>query len=148
MISALMVFLLSSCVLPNLEAHSEYRAPEAREDLPENQQESDSQGPVDANGVVAGRGPLKIGIEQAILLAIENNQSLILERMNPEINRTLEEQELSAFRGKREKGESNQVRFPFSPFYLFTFPYRLILLAPSLNTLNSRPSAWSPRSLP
>ena len=97
MILALMAGLLSSCALTNLEPHSDYVAPEAREDLPQKQQKSDSQGPVDANDVVAAKGPLKIGIESAILLAMENNQSLLLERMNPEISRTFEAEELSDF---------------------------------------------------
>jgi outer membrane protein len=97
MILAVMAGLLSSCVLPNLEPRSDYVAPEAREDLPGSQQESDLQEPADPNDIVAAKGPLKIGIENAILLAMENNQSLLLERMNPEISRTFEAEELSAF---------------------------------------------------
>jgi len=52
--------------------------------------------PVDANRTVA-EGPLKVDIQKAILLAMENNRSLIVERMNPEINRTFEQEELSVF---------------------------------------------------
>jgi outer membrane protein TolC len=40
---------------------------------------------------------LKIGVEEAILLAMENNRSLVVERMNPEISRTFEKEELSLF---------------------------------------------------
>ena len=41
--------------------------------------------------------PLKIGIEEAILLAMENNQALIVERMNPQIQSTFEQEELAVF---------------------------------------------------
>ncbi len=51
----------------------------------------------DANQVAAPEGPLKIGVQEAILLAMENNQSLIVERMNPQILRTFEQEELAVF---------------------------------------------------
>ncbi|OHB68621.1 MAG: hypothetical protein A2Y77_15600, partial [Planctomycetes bacterium RBG_13_62_9] len=41
--------------------------------------------------------PLKIDIERAILLAMENNRSLIVQRMNPDISRTIEQEELAVF---------------------------------------------------
>jgi len=50
----------------------------------------------DANEVTT-QGPLKIDIQKAILLAMENNRELIVEKMNPEINRTFEQEELSVF---------------------------------------------------
>jgi outer membrane protein len=52
--------------------------------------------PADANEVT-NQGPLKIDIQKAILLAMENNRQLFVERMNPEINRTFEQEELSVF---------------------------------------------------
>jgi hypothetical protein len=51
----------------------------------------------DANDAGAAKAPLKIGIHEAILMAMENNQSLIVERMNPEIQKTFEQQELAVF---------------------------------------------------
>lgn len=51
----------------------------------------------DANDAPAPEGPLKIGIQEAILLAMENNQALIVERMNPQIQRTFEQEELAVF---------------------------------------------------
>ena len=51
----------------------------------------------DANQTAAPEGPLKIRVQEAILLAMENNQSLIVERMNPEIEQTFEQQELAVF---------------------------------------------------
>jgi outer membrane protein len=51
----------------------------------------------DVNDPNAAKAPLKIGIHEAILMAMENNQSLIVERMNPEIQKTFEQQELAVF---------------------------------------------------
>jgi outer membrane protein len=42
-------------------------------------------------------GPLNITITQAVLLALENNKSLVIQRFNPQIKRTLEQQELAVF---------------------------------------------------
>jgi outer membrane protein TolC len=42
-------------------------------------------------------GPLNITITQAVLLALENNKSLVVQRFNPQIKRTLEQQELAVF---------------------------------------------------
>ncbi|HUU16315.1 MAG TPA: TolC family protein [Sedimentisphaerales bacterium] len=53
--------------------------------------------PIDANDTTITKGPLEIGIQKAILLAMENNRSLVVERMNPEISRTFEEEELAIF---------------------------------------------------
>jgi outer membrane protein TolC len=58
-------------------------------------------------------GPIQVTVEEAILLALENNRSLRVERLNPSILRTLEDQERAAFdplltgvvSGSRERGE-------------------------------------------
>ncbi len=42
-------------------------------------------------------GPLNITITQAVLLALENNKSLVVQRFSPQIKRTLEQQELAIF---------------------------------------------------
>ena len=42
-------------------------------------------------------GPIEVTIENAILLALENNRSLSVERLNPSILRTFEEQERAVF---------------------------------------------------
>jgi len=42
-------------------------------------------------------GPLSISVTQATLLALENNRSLVVQRFNPQIMRTLEQQALAAF---------------------------------------------------
>lgn len=42
-------------------------------------------------------GLLKITMKEAVLLALENNQALVVERMNPSIQKTFEEEERSVF---------------------------------------------------
>ena len=52
---------------------------------------------VDPSQAAAAEAPLKIDIQAAILLAMENNRSLAVERMNPQIGRTFEKEELAVF---------------------------------------------------
>ena len=77
------LFLLSSCSSPTPEPYTEYSAPEP--DLPQTPQGPLPASPPDTNDISTSEGPLKIGIREAILLAMENNQSLIVERLNPRI---------------------------------------------------------------
>ena len=51
----------------------------------------------EAAGTESAEAPLTIGIQEAILMAMENNRSLIVERMNPDIMRTFEKEERSVF---------------------------------------------------
>jgi len=46
---------------------------------------------------VPPEGPIQIGLEDAILLALENNRSLIVERLTPLIRRTKEDEERARF---------------------------------------------------
>ena len=91
------ILLLCSCASKYQENYSNNIEPSTKVTTPEQQPESPPGGPADANDAVAAKGPLKIGIHEAILLAMENNQSLIVERMNPEIQRTFEQEELAVF---------------------------------------------------
>lgn len=89
--------LLSSCAAPDPQTHRDDVRPGAKADLLEDRQESRPNKAADANAVAVPQGPLKIGIQEAILLAMENNQSLIVERMNPQIQQTFEQEELAVF---------------------------------------------------
>ncbi|UCC98987.1 MAG: TolC family protein [Phycisphaerales bacterium] len=85
--------LVSSCasVPPDDSSHdvaSEVRIEKPQSNLTETP---------DSNETPAPEGPLRIGIQEAILLAMENNQALIVERMNPQIQRTFEQEELAVF---------------------------------------------------
>ena len=94
----LQVLLLASCtpVYPETNPDDSVR-PEATVDLSKNRQEPLPGRGIDVNQVATPEGPLQIGIQEAILLAMENNQSLIVERMNPQIQRTFEQEELAVF---------------------------------------------------
>lgn len=47
--------------------------------------------------ILPKKGPLKISVKDAILIALENNRSLVVERLNPSIRQTFEEQEQAVF---------------------------------------------------
>jgi len=91
------VFLLSSCVSLDPEPSSNYAVPEAKTAVADTRQEPAWQKNADANNAASPQGPLKIGMREAILLAMENNRSLTVERMNPQIIRTFEQEELAVF---------------------------------------------------
>ncbi|MFH1715759.1 MAG: TolC family protein [Planctomycetota bacterium] len=98
--SVILIFqalLLSSCASLPPDKYSDHVASEAIAEKPENGRETHPMEAPDANDTAAPEGPLKIGIQEAILLAMENNQALIVERMNPQIQRTFEQEELAAF---------------------------------------------------
>jgi len=51
----------------------------------------------EANAPPAAEGPLHVTIGQAILLSLENNKSLIVQRLNPRITRTFEQEQRAVF---------------------------------------------------
>ncbi|MBN1507951.1 MAG: TolC family protein [Sedimentisphaerales bacterium] len=51
----------------------------------------------DANSVAQAPASLTIDIQRAILLAMENNRSLVVQRLTPEIRRTFEQEERAVF---------------------------------------------------
>ena len=89
--------LLSSCLSLDREPYSDLVMPKTEGDLPKNQQKFPADRPVDVNNATVTKGPLNIDIQRAILLAMENNRSLVVERMNPEISRTFEKEERAIF---------------------------------------------------
>jgi outer membrane protein len=54
------------------------------------------------------KGPLKITVKDAILIALENNRSLSVERINPSIRKTFEDQERAVFDPTIEAEVSDQ----------------------------------------
>ena len=97
MILVVKAVLLSSCLSLDTEPYNDYVGLETEGDLTKYQQKLPVHKPVDANDAAMTEGPLKIGIQRAILLAMDNNRSLVVERMNPEISRTFENEELAIF---------------------------------------------------
>jgi len=89
-------FLLSSCLPIDPQPQFDYLSTDPEDVLSQNRRSS-AGGPIHPNDITAPQGPLKIGIQQAILLAMQNNQSLIVERINPQITHTFENEELAVF---------------------------------------------------
>jgi outer membrane protein len=87
----------ASCVPVDGETYRDYVGPESGADLSEDGRRPAIGEAVDPNNGASSGGPLKIGIQEAILLAVENNQGLVVERMNAQIRRTLEQEELAVF---------------------------------------------------
>ncbi len=96
-ILAIQTVLLYSCMSVYPEPKSDYAGSITKGDVQKNQQNISEDKPLDINNVAETVGPLKISIQKTILLAMENNQSLIVQRMNPEISRTFEKEELEIF---------------------------------------------------
>ena len=99
-ISAIFVpvtIMLTSCSTPEPDPYSEFIGLQTYTDSPAVKESPVPLRRTGPNDTTASNGPLKINIEQAILMAMSNNQSLIVERINPPINRTYEQEELSAF---------------------------------------------------
>jgi outer membrane protein TolC len=53
--------------------------------------------PEEASPRAESSGPLQVTITEAILLCLENNRALVVQRLNPSIQKTFEDQERSAF---------------------------------------------------
>ena len=88
--------LLSSCMSLDSSTNSGNIEPATARDL-SNEQNHTINKSIDANDTAIINSPLEIGIEKAILLAIENNRSLVIEKMNPELSRTFEMEESAVF---------------------------------------------------
>ena len=89
--------LLSSCLSIDSSTDSDNIEPALTRDLLNEQQKHTINKSIDANDTAIIKSPLEIGIEKAILLAIENNRSLIIEKMNPDLSRTFEMEESAVF---------------------------------------------------
>jgi outer membrane protein TolC len=97
--------LMLSCTPPDESAFQEYIGPlnRQREEqmaamkraARQNQEQAATSRP--ATSSAPAQGPLNITVNEAILVALENNRGLIVQRYNPGIKRTLEQQQLAAF---------------------------------------------------
>jgi outer membrane protein len=99
-LSLVMVFL-ASCT--SLELQLDSQSPYNHLGTGDSQKEHRISNPVpeDVNNTTSStaddEGPLKIGVQEAILMAMQNNQDLIVQRMNPSIKRTFEDEQRAIF---------------------------------------------------
>ncbi len=94
--------LCGSCAEMGTRSSEDYIGPKPRGPNAPSAKASDigaanAQTPVQSRENVPATGPLAITVEQAMLLALENNKTLMVQRLNPQIERTYEQQELAAF---------------------------------------------------
>lgn len=87
MFSTLTFLLLTSCVMVDVEEFDDYVG----------LSRSISVRNVVSEPPSSPTGPLEVTVEEAVLLALENNRALAVERLRPAIRRTAEKQERAAF---------------------------------------------------
>ncbi len=96
-VSVVLTVALSSCQSPQPRYDPVYIGPD-----PNLQETQASPGGASSESAkpdtpVVPQGPLRIGIEDAIVLAMENNRALRVERLHPRINETYEQEEQAVF---------------------------------------------------
>lgn len=73
---------------------------------------------VEPSAIVAiePNGPLNITLDEAVLISLEKNKSLVVQKLNPQISRTVEQQALAAFdpdfTASVSKGKTRQKTVP------------------------------------
>jgi len=101
MILPLAMVFLGSCT--SLEPQLDPQSPYDRLGTRDSQKEHRISKPVpkDVNTITSStagdEGPLKTGVQEAIFMAMQNNQELIVQRVNPSIKRTFEDEERAIF---------------------------------------------------
>lgn len=92
--------LCYSCAPHHVRSPADYIGPQtpgpARETLAEVNTPASS-APAPDQPVSAVEGPLEITVRQATLLSLENNKSLVVQRMEPQITRTFEQEQRAVF---------------------------------------------------
>ncbi|MGA2094205.1 MAG: hypothetical protein ABSH16_12505 [Sedimentisphaerales bacterium] len=99
----MMVCLLCSCEEIGTASPEDYIGPGIKPSEPNatSQQGAKKTGvpPVEPSAIVAiePNGPLNITLNEAVIISLEKNKSLVVQKLNPQISRTVEQQALSAF---------------------------------------------------
>ena len=87
----------ASCTLVEKRIDRTADGPNVPADTAVNMDQESREQPQDIASATAPPGPLKITITEAILLCLENNRSLVVQRLNPAIQQTAEERERAVF---------------------------------------------------
>ncbi|MBN2297501.1 MAG: TolC family protein [Deltaproteobacteria bacterium] len=91
------LFIMTSCAAKDLGVKEDYIGPEVQQSHVQDQSRQSEDAAAKEQPAVQDHGPLEITVQDAILLALENNRSLKVERFGPPIKRTAEEEARSAF---------------------------------------------------
>lgn len=91
-----------SCAPYRVRSPADYIGPKASEPTKEAHAIAEANTPTvsepeSVQPTTAAEGPLQITVGQATLLSLENNRSLIVQRMNPQITRTFEQEQRAVF---------------------------------------------------
>jgi outer membrane protein len=92
-----LLLALASCTLVEKRIDRTADGPNVPADTTVNMDQESREQPQDIAAATAPPGPLKITITEAILLCLENNRSLVVQRLNPAIQQTAEERERAVF---------------------------------------------------
>jgi outer membrane protein TolC len=92
-----LVLALASCMLVEKQIDRRADGPSVPADTAVHMDLESSAQPQEIAKPEVPPGPLKINITEAILLCLENNRSLVVQRLNPAIQQTAEERERAAF---------------------------------------------------
>jgi outer membrane protein TolC len=93
----MLLLVSASCTLVEERIDRTAGGPNVPADTAVHMRLDSSKQPEEMTPPVVPPGPLKVTIGEAILLSLENNWSLVVERLNPSIQQTFEDQERAVF---------------------------------------------------
>jgi hypothetical protein len=93
----MLLLVSASCTLVEERIDRTAGGPNVPADTAVHMRLDSSEQPEEMTPPVVPPGPLKVTIGEAILLSLENNWSLVVERLNPSIQQTFEDQERAVF---------------------------------------------------
>ena len=92
-----LLLLLTSCTLVEEQIDRTAGGPNVPADTAVHLRLESTEQPEEIIARTLPPGPLKVTITEAILLSLENNRSLVVQRLNPSIEQTFEDQERAVF---------------------------------------------------
>jgi outer membrane protein TolC len=92
-----LLLTLASCTLIEKQIDRTAEGPNVPADTAVNMRFESTEQPAKMVARTLPPGPLKVTITEAILICLENNRSLVLQRLNPSIEQTFEDQERAVF---------------------------------------------------
>jgi len=93
----LLLLVSASCVLVEERIDRTAGGPNVPADTAVHMRLESTEQPAEAQAHKVPAGPLKVTITEAILLCLENNRSLVVQRLDPSIQQTFEDQERAVF---------------------------------------------------
>jgi len=92
-----LLLLSASCTLVEERIDRKAGGPNVPADTAVHMRLDAAEQPTETEAPAVPPGPLKVSITEAIMLCLENNRSLVVQRLNPSIQQTFEDQERAVF---------------------------------------------------